>query len=156
MIELYERIKNTREDLDIKQYKFAQILNLYPTTYTLYENGFRSIPIEILDKIAINLNVSIDYLLEKTNKKRYENSKVMNYHILVENIKKYRKINHYTQSDFCKLLNCSQQALSNYELGLRPIPVYIINEIASTLNLSVDFLLGKIEVNQEIKEVEYI
>ena len=144
MIELYERIKNTREDLDIKQYKFAKLLNLYPTTYTLYENGFRGIPIEILDQIAINLNVSIDYLLEKTNKKNYDNSKEMNYDMLIYNVKKYRKQNNYSQSEFAKLLNCSEK-------GLRPIPVYIINEISSILNLSIDYLLGKIDSN-EIEE----
>ena len=152
MIELYERIKNTREDLDIKQYKFAKLLNLYPTTYTLYENGFRGIPIEILDQIAINLNVSIDYLLEKTNKKNYDNSKEMDYDILIYNVKKYRKQNNYSQSEFAKLLNCSQQALSHYEKGLRPIPIFIINEISNILNLSVDYLLGKID-NDELKDV---
>ncbi len=151
MIELYERIKNTREDLDIKQYEFAKRLNILPTTYALYENGFRGIPVEIFDNIARELNVSVDYLFKKTKVKNYQNSKKMNYDTLLSNIKKYRLLNNYTQQDIADYLNIYRQCVSNYELGVRRVPVYVIHELSNLFNMSADVLLGKIEDN-DIKE----
>ncbi|MGN0558735.1 MAG: helix-turn-helix domain-containing protein [Acutalibacteraceae bacterium] len=66
----YKRIRELREDSDITQTKIAQKLNISQRTYSRYENGVSTIPLEILVKIADFHNVSTDYLLERTDIQR--------------------------------------------------------------------------------------
>ena len=67
----YKRIKNLREDNDLKQKEIASYLNITQQQYSLYEKGIREIPIDLLIKLADYYKVSIDYLLNRTNKKEF-------------------------------------------------------------------------------------
>lgn len=64
-----ERIKGLREDNDMNQTDLALILNISQRAYSHYERGDREIPLKILISIADYYNVSVDYLLGRTNKK---------------------------------------------------------------------------------------
>jgi len=46
------------------------------------------------------------------------------------------------QREIADYLNCSQQVYSNYELGQRDIPTYILIKLSRLYQVSVDFLLG--------------
>lgn len=46
------------------------------------------------------------------------------------------------QKDMSKILNCSQQVYSNYELGQRDIPTDILIALAEYHKTNVDYLLG--------------
>lgn len=61
------RIKDAREDKDLRQQDVALILNTTQTNYSKYELGKINIPIEALKKMAILFDTSIDYLLGLTN-----------------------------------------------------------------------------------------
>ena len=61
------RIKDLREDKEIKQVEIAKKLNISQTNYSKYELGKINIPIERLKKIALILDTSIDYLLGLTD-----------------------------------------------------------------------------------------
>lgn len=61
------RIRNLREDNDYTQTKLSKILNISQVAYSYYELNKRSIPIDLLDKIADFYNTSVDYLLYRTN-----------------------------------------------------------------------------------------
>lgn len=61
------RIKDLREDKEIKQVEMAEQLNISQTNYSKYELGKINIPIETLKKIAFILETSIDYLLGLTD-----------------------------------------------------------------------------------------
>lgn len=63
-MELYEKIRNIREDKDIKQKDMAAFLHMQPNTYNAYEKGKRTITADLLKNICIFLNVSADELLE--------------------------------------------------------------------------------------------
>lgn len=65
-----DRLKEIREDRDLKQQDIAKLLNTTQCQYSLYENGIRSIPIEKLYILSEFYNTSIDYLVGKTNEKR--------------------------------------------------------------------------------------
>lgn len=65
----YERIRNLREDMDLTQQNMADKLFINRRTYSSYEIGVRSIPIEILSSIADIFETSTDYLIERTNVK---------------------------------------------------------------------------------------
>ena len=67
---MFSRIRNLREDSDLTQTEISKKLNISQHTYSHYENGTREIPISILIEIANIHNVSIDYLLERTNNPR--------------------------------------------------------------------------------------
>ena len=74
---MYERMRNLREDKDLKQKDIAKMLNVAQTTYSDYENGKINMPTSILIKLAELYNTSIDYLLGMTddNPRPYERSK---------------------------------------------------------------------------------
>ena len=64
---MYKRIRDLREDRDIKQQDIADYLKCTQVCYSHYENGKRDIPTDVLIKLADYYNVSIDYLLGRTD-----------------------------------------------------------------------------------------
>lgn len=70
IIMLFENIRNLREDNDKKQQELADYLNVKQTTYSKYELGKINIPIEVFIKLADYYNVSIDYLVGRSNNKK--------------------------------------------------------------------------------------
>lgn len=66
---IYEKIRNLREDNDKTQKELADYLNIKQTTYSKYELGKINIPVEVFIKLADFYDVSVDYLLGRTNKK---------------------------------------------------------------------------------------
>jgi len=66
---MYDRIKGLREDRDLKQEDIARYLNCTQACYSNYENGKRTIPPEVLEKLADFHGVSVDFLLGRTNTK---------------------------------------------------------------------------------------
>ncbi len=60
------RLKDLREDRDVKQKELAELLNIKQNTYSQYENGKREIPLEMLWKLADFYDVSVDYLIGRT------------------------------------------------------------------------------------------
>lgn len=67
---VYQRIRNLREDRDLKQEDLAQLLNCTQACYSHYENGKRDIPPEVWDALADFYGVSVDYLMGRTNTKK--------------------------------------------------------------------------------------
>ncbi len=60
---MYRRIRDLREDRDLTQKEIAQKLNCSQQVYSNYELGQRDIPTDILIRLALFYNVSIDYIL---------------------------------------------------------------------------------------------
>lgn len=67
---MYKRIRDLREDRDITQKQMAKILNCSQQVYSNYELGQRDVPTDILIKLARFHNVTTDYILGLSNKKR--------------------------------------------------------------------------------------
>ncbi len=63
------RLRDLREDKDMKQKQMAELLKVHQTTYSDYELGNVNIPTATLHWLADYYNVSIDYLLGRTNVK---------------------------------------------------------------------------------------
>lgn len=61
------RIRNLREDNDLTQKDLSQVLNISQVAYSYYELNKRSIPLELLCKLADYYNTSVDYLLYRTD-----------------------------------------------------------------------------------------
>lgn len=67
---LYKRIRDLREDKDLTQKQMGEVLSCSQRVYSNYERGELDIPTEILIKLADFHNVSVDYLLERTDNKK--------------------------------------------------------------------------------------
>ena len=63
------RLRDLREDRDLKQKDLSAILQIHQTTYSDYELGRLNIPISVLHTLADYYQVSSDYLLGRTNVK---------------------------------------------------------------------------------------
>ena len=74
------RLKDIREDADIRQQDIADFLHIRQNTYSQYENGQRQIPITALVQLAAYFGVSTDYILGLTDvRKPYPPSKIKKY-----------------------------------------------------------------------------
>ena len=65
---LYKRIRDLREDKDLTQKQMGEILSCSQRVYSNYERGELDIPTEILIKLADFHDVSVDYILNRTDK----------------------------------------------------------------------------------------
>lgn len=63
---LYQRIRELREDHDLTQVQMGKILSCSQRVNSNYERGELDIPTEILIKLADFYEVSVDYLLNRT------------------------------------------------------------------------------------------
>ena len=63
----FMRLKETRKSKGISQLKLAMDLNTNQNTISRYETGEREPGIHELIKIADYFNISVDYLLERTD-----------------------------------------------------------------------------------------
>ena len=70
MVIQMERLKDIREDRDLKQSDIAKLLNVRQQTYSRYENDEISIDKDSLIKLANYYNTSVDYLLELTDERK--------------------------------------------------------------------------------------
>lgn len=64
---LYQRIRNLREDKDLTQTQMGELLSCSQRVYSNYERGDIDIPTTTLIKLANFHNVSVDYLLNRTD-----------------------------------------------------------------------------------------
>lgn len=64
------KLLDLREDKNLIQADIAKTLNVNQTTYSRYERGDINIPLDILIKMALFFNTSIDYILNLTNEKK--------------------------------------------------------------------------------------
>lgn len=66
----FENIRSLRIDNGYTQKQIGEYLGISQNTYSQYEIGVLNYPIDVLIKLADLYNVSIDYLVGRTNTKR--------------------------------------------------------------------------------------
>ncbi len=67
---LLKRIRNLREDHDLKQIDLAKLLKVSQAQYSRIENGENDITLDSLIRLAKFYGVSTDYILGLTNEKK--------------------------------------------------------------------------------------
>lgn len=58
----YQRLRDMREDKDLKQSDIAKLLDILQSDYSKYERGIHMMGIDKYIKLARFYNVSLDYL----------------------------------------------------------------------------------------------
>ncbi len=66
-MQVYNRIRDLREDADLTQEKLVTKLDMHKTTYTNYEQGKHTVPLDFAVTLSRFYNVSIDYIAGLTN-----------------------------------------------------------------------------------------
>ena len=64
------RLRDLREDRDMKQKEVAAFLMCDQSLYSKYEREARPLPLDMACKLADFYNVSVDYLVCRTNEKQ--------------------------------------------------------------------------------------
>lgn len=86
-------LRQLRSEKNISTYKLADILHVSRSSISNYETGIRTPSYELLVEIANFFNVSIDYLLGRTNDRRTADQILEEYSVIadVRNLDKYQK-----------------------------------------------------------------
>ncbi len=66
---MYRRIRDLREDSDLRQKDLAEYLHCTQVCYSQYETGKRDIPTRVLILLAAFYRTSTDYLLGLTDQR---------------------------------------------------------------------------------------
>lgn len=142
----FERLFFLREEKDLTQEDMGKILNVSRVAISQWETGKEVIPLEKLNIYSNYFKVSLDYILQISNVKQY---KVVNKSINPKSVgKRILYIRHkfdITQEELARQLNTTHSTISAYEAGKTLILTSFAYEIAIKYNLSLDWLLGKID-----------
>lgn len=63
----YQRLRDLREDRDLKQSDISELLGMKQPQYNRYETGMRELPLHHLIALCRFYNVSADYILGLTD-----------------------------------------------------------------------------------------
>ncbi len=140
-----ERLRDIREDSNLKQSDMAQILKTTQSNYSRWENGTEFIPLKKLTILCNYFNVSMDYIVgitrdETGNGKHHLDNKIMG-----KNLKKIRTDNNISQTDLANFLKTSQSTISAYESGKTTILTAFAFQIVNKYKVSLDWLPGRIK-----------
>ena len=70
MMERYQRIRDLREGRDLTQAQVGVAIGVPQRTYAYYESGQRMVPPHVLCALADFYDVSVDYLLGRSSKRK--------------------------------------------------------------------------------------
>lgn len=138
---LSENIRLLRKKHKFSQSALAKKLNITQQAVQKWEKGRSEPDTEMIKKISIIFNISIDDLLDdKINNNDFE--------IFIENshlqnrIKQLREEKGWSQSELGEKLNLQKAAISKYESGKVPLTDLIIEKLVKIFDESSDYILG--------------
>ena len=146
------RIKYLREYNGYSQREIAEAIGIKRSSYNQFEQQYDLIPLKRLNQIANFYNVSIDYLLNLSDKMQYTNNKQdIDRELSRKRIKELRKDNSLTQQELANILQTVQPVIANYENGKNLIATPFLYDLCKKFNLSADYLLGRIDKPKYLK-----
>mgnify|MGYP000419095654 FL=1 len=146
------KLRSIRTSELLSQEQVAEYLNINRSTYKEYELQNSIIPSKYLGKLSNILNVSIDYIFNFTEIKRYhDNSNNINKEKSGSRLKEIRKENKLTQTKLATILNTTQSVIADYEKGRYLIATPFLYTICKKYHISADYLLGKTDEPKYLK-----
>ena len=138
-----EKLKYLREEKEMTQYDVSNILNLNKKVYGQYEREYVTIPLKHLITLCHYFDVSLDYIFDFTDIKKYNNyNKNMNKELISSRLKQLRKDNNLTQIEIANFLNIDQPTWSIYEKSKSLIGTPFLYMLCKNYHYSADYLLG--------------
>lgn len=138
------RIKEVREEAGLKQKEVANILNVSKGSYSMWECGTDPIPLKRLNQFCNYFDVSIDYVVGLTDRRKYANAHPdIKFKLTGTNLKKIRDKKGLTQVQISNELNINQPTWNRYEKSKNLILTMTLIELAKKYHYSIDKILGK-------------
>lgn len=138
-------LRNSRENMDLKQKDIAEMFGVHFATVSGWETGKDTIPLERLIEYANRFNFSLDYLfgITKQNDTSYLPLEI-DLNVIAQNLRKIRKSHNLTQEDVAKKINTSQASYAHYENSVNLIPTTFLYNLTDIYKpFSIDKLLGR-------------
>lgn len=148
------KLKKIRIYADLTQQEIADIFGVSRSTYGMWEQGRDFVPLTHLIKYCDYFHLSLDYVLDFSDIKQYENEKEgIDPILLAKRIKLIRRLNNVTQKQLAQDLNITNSSISKYENGINlPLTSYLI-AFCKYFNISSDYVTGRIEEEIKLKEL---
>ena len=139
-----KRLRETRENLDLKQIDLTDLFGVTYSTISGWETGKDTIPLKQLIKYANKYNYSLDYLLGLTDKNIENKDLKINLNTLATNLRKKRKQYGKTQQQIADIINTSQSSYAHYENARYLMPLNFLYNLSKIYDdLSIDEMLGR-------------
>ena len=139
----FGKIRDLREDHDLRQCEIAKLLGVKRTTYAMWELGDVNFPIEKVVKLAKLFHTNVEYMLDLTPDKReviYDKNITVEF--IGKQLKRYRLKLRKTQKEFADILNIRQSSYSYYEDGKTRIPTNKLVILAKTYHIPLNLICG--------------
>ena len=137
------RLEGLREEKDLKGKEVAHFLKVSPSVYSEWENNRSRIPTKRLIELADYYEVSIDYIVRRTNKRNKVSNSIINLEKIGKRLKEIRLEQKYSLRELGDKVDMAFSSLSNYENGKLLIQSDILLEICNMDNYSIDYVLGR-------------
>lgn len=142
---IIKNLRESRENLDLKQKDIAEFQKVNFSTVSGWETGKDTIPLKRLINYANEYNYSLDYLfgLSKHNDSSYLPLNI-NLNLIAKNLRILRKKHKMTQEDVANKINTTQASYAHYENAVNLIPTaFLFNLTKIYKPFSIDALLGR-------------
>ena len=147
-----EHLRTLRSERGLYQKEVASFLGVDRTTYVKYELGTSAPSNDILAALADYFDVSVDYLLGRTNLRSAPDGSSHGVKIPVLGkgdsmfasiLRNLRKANHVTQRHLADSLYIDCSTVTKWETGKAIPSPETLNKVADYFGVSVDYLLGR-------------
>lgn len=146
------KLKEIREENEIKQKFLADMLKIRENAYSQYETEYVIIPIKHLNIICNYFDVSIDYIFEFTSTRKYRSlSTNIDKDLMRDRLKELRKKYNLTQKELANSINVAASTISDYERRAKVIATPFLYDICKNYHVSADYMLGKTNSPKYIK-----
>ena len=141
---LLEKLKDIREEHDIKQKDIAKRLNVSQPNYARWETKAKIIPLEKLNELCNYFEINMDYVVGISKEKiKMQSNNILNKEIIGKNIKNIRLDNNLSQKELATMLHTTQSVISAYEAGKNLILTAFAIEICLKYHESLDKLCNR-------------
>lgn len=139
----FGKIRDLREDHDLRQCEIAKYLGVKRTTYAMWELGDVNFPIEKLVKLAMYFHSNVEYMLNLTlDKREVIYDKDITVEFIGSQLRRYRLKLKKTQKEFADVLNIRQSSYSYYEDGKTRIPTNKLIKLVKTYHIPLNSICG--------------
>lgn len=150
MIDFGENLRLFRKNSALSQLDLADELKVSRATIKNYESGYTKPDIDFLILASDYFNVTVDCLLGVDIP---EKDSIVLFPNRLNELRKKKKL---TQVEMAKLLMVTQGAYQKWEAGSREPSFEMLMRIADSLEVSLDFLLGRVNRNNFSSNYEFM
>ena len=142
--EIFKRLKDIRENNDLKQKDIAKILKVSRPNYTRWETKEKIIPLIKLNDFCNYFNINMDYVIGLTNNLvKINKTIILDKKAIGRNLKEFRCKNNITQEKLALKLGTTHSVISAYENGHNLILTAFLINLCKIYNLSADSICNR-------------